>query len=384
MDEKNIRIAELLFREIIGKITSEEREELQRWRDEKAGNELLYAEMKDLHMLEEEYRLMKSVNTERPMRAFMEMQSRRRREKVRPLLRWASVLTVLIGLSSVFFFMNQSHENEVKILADQPVSIEKLVGSTKATLTTASGEVINLGDNKQTNDRLLASIGTNVDEAKKIMLNVPRGGEFKIELEDGTEVWLNSESQLTYPEHFGEEERKVSVTGEAFFKVKRDVNRPFYVETDGQVVKVLGTEFNVKSYSEDGDVQTTLVSGSIALSRKGDESKQLMLTPGHQSVFDKKELSVQLKTIDTDIVTSWRNGQFVFEHQNLQQIMKVLSRWYTFDYYFADSDVAKMEFMGSIPRYSNLGTALTILEKSGNLRFSIRGNKVEISKRKRR
>lgn len=382
MNNNKDRISELLFLEAIGKLPDEGRKELQQWRETNASNAQLYEEMTDTNVLEEEYRLMKSVNTERPMKAFKDRIRRQRKEKTMTLMRRAAVVAAFIGIGAISLFISRNNQQAEPVVAQQTLPIEQSVGKMKATLTTSDGDVLNLGENEQENSKLLSKISNGASEARNILLNVPRGGEFKIELEDGTEVWLNSESRLTYPEHFGETDRKVSVTGEAFFKVKRDEKRPFLVETDGQVVQVLGTEFNVKSYSEDADVQTTLVSGSIALSRKGDESKQLTLTPGHQSTFDKKDLCVNVKSVDTEIVTSWRNGQFVFEHQNLQQIMQVLSRWYTFDYTFAGPDIAQMEFMGSIPRYSNLGTALTILEKSGQLKCSIKGNRVEISRRR--
>lgn len=200
-----------------------------------------------------------------------------------------------------------------------------------------------------------------------------------MELEDGSEVWLNSASQLVYPEHFASAERRVKVKGEAYFKVAKDSERPFYVETDGQLVRVYGTQFNVRSYNEDSDVKTTLVEGSIALSKMSGNGGEVLLTPGHQSSFKKSSEVLSVHSVDTDVVTCWRNGKFVFENQDLESIMQDLSRWYNFDYSFANAKLKKIVFMGSIPRYAEFSTALAIIEKSGGIKFKVTGNKVEIN-----
>ena len=212
---------------------------------------------------------------------------------------------------------------------------------------------------------------------KQLCLDIPKGGEFKIVLDDSTEVWLNSESKLIYPEKFSDKERRVIVKGEAYFKVAHESNRPFRVETDGQVVTVHGTEFNVKSYKEDKNVLTTLVEGSISLS-KANGSGEVMLRPGHQSQFSKQDASTTVRTVNAEMVTSWRYGKFVFENQTLEEIMQELSRWYNFEYEFSNNDLKQIEFMGSIPRYSQFDTALTILEKSGGIHFKRQGNKLRI------
>ena len=227
------------------------------------------------------------------------------------------------------------------------------------------------------------SLAQAVPKLKQLSLEVPRGGEFKVVLEDSTEVWLNSETKLIYPESFAQNERRVIVEGEAYFKVTKDPKRPFYVETDGQQVRVYGTEFNIRSYTEDKQVYTTLIEGSIALSKLHEKSGELLLTPGHQALFDKQKATTFVQPVDTAVVTSWKRGRFVFEGQNLEQIMCDLSRWYNFDYKFQDESLRQIEFMGSIPRYNDFPSTLTLLKKSGGIEFHLEGSTVIISQEKK-
>ena len=168
------------------------------------------------------------------------------------------------------------------------------------------------------------------------------------------------------------------MSGEAYFKIAKDEERPFYVETGKQLVQVYGTEFNIRSYNEDENIYTTLVNGSIALSKTDDKSGRLMLTPGHQVLFNKENKITSVRSVDTEVITSWRHGRFVFEEQKLEQIMIELSRWYSFDFIFESDNLRQIVFMGSIPRYSDFSTTLAILEKSGGIRFKVDGEIVTI------
>lgn len=210
-------------------------------------------------------------------------------------------------------------------------------------------------------------------------LNTPRGGEFRVVLEDGTEVWLNSESQLIYPETFDGPERRVKVEGEAYFKVAKNEKQPFYVETAGQEVRVFGTEFNVHNYPEDEYVSTVLIEGSISLSRRSNPQNCLLLTPGHQVQFDKNTEEARISAASVEVMTSWRTGQFVFENQTLEHIMQDLARWYNFDFTFEDEQLREMLFMGSVPRYAHFSQVLLILEKSGGLSFTLSDDVVVVA-----
>ena len=260
-------------------------------------------------------------------------------------------------------------------------------GETKAVLTTDDGQVIDLGADAVRNEkaiknrRIKGRQENSTDVPRFNHLTTPRGGEFEITLEDGTKVWLNAESQLSYPDTFRSDERRVILKGEAYFQVAHNEEKPFYVESDGQLVRVYGTEFNIRSYEEDAAVYTTLISGSVALQVAGNLNAELFLTPGRQAVFDKKEASAFVRSVNTEVVTGWRKGLFVFEEQNLGQIMATLARWYNFDYEFADNVLSETVFMGSVPRYGDFNEVLEILEKSGGLKFRLENHTVIISHR---
>lgn len=386
IEERDEQMCVLLFKRITGNITEEEELQLEEWRVENESHQQLYDRLLDIQTLEREYKRRKVIDVQRPM---AEM---RRRIKAdtgklyglnRTRLAVAASIAILICISTVQFFL---------YFTDKPSSFEQTrtelaiagikPGATKAVLTMPDGSEVTLGgddaSNKKTIEKNLVR-SPKVQAVAKLNLKVPRGGEFKIVLEDSTEVWLNAESKLIYPEKFSSNERKVTITGEAYLKVSHDANRPFFVETDGQIVRVHGTEFNIRSYNEDEQVYTTLVTGSISLTKANESSGELMLTPGHQSLFSKVNAEAFVKPIDVDVVTSWRRGRFVFEEQNLKQIMQDLSRWYSFDYQFENENLQKIVFKGSIPRYSEFSTVLAILEKSGGLSFSVDGSTVKIS-----
>ena len=144
-------------------------------------------------------------------------------------------------------------------------------------------------------------------------------------------------------------------------------------------VKVYGTEFNICAYSDDKDIRTTLVEGSVSLCPINGNHSELMLTPGKQAIFDRKEETARVVNVDTEVVTSWRTGVFVFEDQTMEQIIHALSRWYDFDYEFMDSITANTIFMGSIPKYSSFSEVCDIFHKLGGMKLSQEGHKVIIT-----
>ena len=373
-------------------LTAEETSELQTWREADAANEHIYQQTTDPDFLQREYAKRRSVDYARPL---AEMQARigtrGRKARLRPFLLGAaaSLALVLLAGALAYLYIHQQPAQEIQP-GGMRAMIQVLNGAdANPALPVSEGAVT---DAPITTQDLLADYHAKVstslptrdeqgggsEEASSISLTTPRGGEFRVTLEDGTEVWLNAQSKLVYPETFSETERRVQVEGEAYFRVARDEQKPFLVETDGQLIRVLGTEFNVHSYAEDATVQTTLVRGSIAMQPIGAGTAQLQLTPGHQAVFDKTAHNINVVSVDTEVVTSWREGRFVFENQTLEQIMLTLSRWYDFSYRFADRRAAQTEFMGSIPRYADFADVIAILEGSGGLHVSVKGRTVTI------
>lgn len=385
-----MNISEIIIKYLLGTATEEEQEQLTSWRNESKENEEMFARLTDPQYLQSEYRKRTAVNHARAAEQMKQRIGKERPLWLRPAFyRTAAAVALIAVCSGIVGYLYNNVEPQQEQIAQ---TVEELkAGRSIAVLTLANGKDVELDES--TDLQTIKSIAKaevdgdatkkgNGQKSSKLTLSVPRGGEFKIELEDGTEVWLNAQSRLIYPETFSETERRVEVEGEAYFKVAKNEAKPFFVEADNQVVRVVGTEFNIHSYKENKTVQTTLVTGKIAMQQKNGGDREMILTPGHQAVFDKSARSIKVKSVDTDVVTSWKDGMFVFEDQNLAEIMSTLSRWYDFDYTFTDEKAASTVFMGRIPRYSDFSDVMQIIEMSGGLKLTLNKRKLTISSTK--
>lgn len=219
-----------------------------------------------------------------------------------------------------------------------------------------------------------------LENTKRNVLNIPKGKSYSLVLSDGTKVWINSESSVEYPIAFSKDKRVVKVVGEAFFDVKEDASRPFIVETSGYQVKVLGTKFNVKSYSDDLVSATTLVSGAVdIISNKLNES--ISIKPGQQFTINSISGAVDVKEVDTDIYTSWIDNRLKLDQMPLNEIIKLLMRRYDVDFYFSDETAKDELFNGVVPLNDNLNVILWQLSKVSSLSFEIEGDLIIVKKR---
>ena len=209
-------------------------------------------------------------------------------------------------------------------------------------------------------------------------LIVPRGGEYDIILEDGTHVWLNADSKLKYPAVFTGKERRVYLEGEGYFDVARDSTRPFFVETQKQSIRVLGTAFNVCSYSGDQKNYTTLARGKVVVQDK-QGGKQWILSPGQQVCLNIANGESVVREVDVQKEIAWKDGVFVFHGQTLEQIMTKLARWYNVTVFYQNEETRSLLFKGNLPRYSNFQMILNVLEKSSNVKFNVKDRVVTVS-----
>lgn len=383
-------ISEIIIRELLGTASEEEKQRLEAWRKESAEHEAMYVRLTSPAYLEAEWHKRQAVNYKRAAEQMQVRVGRKSSSRILPLFYRsvaAVVLLVLGGMLTHYLLEGSAETPNIALVEDNAKSQVVTPGQTKAVLMLSNGDELTVDQNLTAADvaallsprRQEGTLEHVQAESSPITLSVPRGGEFKIELEDGSEVWLNAQSRLIYPETFSQEERRVQLEGEAYFKVAKDASKPFYVDTYNQQILVLGTEFNVNSYLEDNTVQTTLVTGRIAMQQKGDDSREMILTPGHQAIFDKAEQSMKVKRVDTEVVTSWKEGMFVFEDQNLASIMQTLSRWYDFTYEFLDHKAPSTVFMGRIPRYADFQDVIRIIEASGGLHLELKQRKLTIA-----
>ena len=211
-------------------------------------------------------------------------------------------------------------------------------------------------------------------------LIVPKGGEYSLELPDGTVVWVNSESSLRFPEKFTSNRREVFLEGEAYFEVKKDANRPFYVHTEVGKVRVLGTAFNVCAYSNDRFWQTTLVEGSVMINQ---EEKEVLLKPNEQYQIDVRTGKAGLREVLPELYTSWRAGKFYFKAYTFEELVEQLERGYDFKMFYMNEEIKTRRFSGVVNKYQPLEEMFKFLQMTSDVQFNVKGNVVTASLKNR-
>lgn len=248
-------------------------------------------------------------------------------------------------------------------------------GGSKAVLKLADGSVITLDSvakrqiqlgnatAQQVNGQLNYAPSSGGEAAGINVLTTPRGGQFQVVLPDGTRVWLNAASSLSYPTAFTGKERLVEVSGEAYFEVAKDAHKPFRVKISNQenYIDVLGTHFNVNAYPDEAAIRSTLLEGRIRFSA----AQAVVLSPGQQAVLTAGTQTPQVVNgVDTSAVMAWRSGLFNFEGQHLREVMRQLARWYNIEVVY-DQEVPDVVFGGKIVRNVSLTQLLKILTDAG-------------------
>ena len=247
---------------------------------------------------------------------------------------------------------------------DELVKNDIAPGRNLATLTLANGKVITLDTNK-TN----VIVADSIKMMTMLTAATPRGGTYQVTLPDSSKVWLNAASKISFPSLFNGIERRISLAGEAYFEVSPDKSRPFIVESTGQEIRVLGTHFNVNAYTDEGDTKTTLLEGSVKVS----SGETVLLKPGQQSILSSNALKVHQADVEEDM--AWKNGDFVFNGEKIQSIMKKISRWYNIDVEYS-GDITDDDLYGKVSRSKNISQVLKALESTKLVQFKIEGRKV--------
>lgn len=304
-----------------------------------------------------------------------------RRRKLYWLSAAASIMVVFS--LSLFLWINgeDSGQKNTGVLAPQRKGQVELILSSgeRMVLGTDSLRLGNrveagmLKDSLRKLSYLQAPAGQDGQEEIFNTLVIPVGGLYELELSDGTRVWLNSVSQLRYPVQFTGKERKVYLSGEAYFDVKTDSLRPFVVESEGMDVRVYGTEFNVTAY-QDEKLRTTLVQGKVGI--KVDGEKELLLRPGQMAEYDAQTKHLEVQEVNTYLYTAWIEGTFAFKDETIEEIMGRLSRWYDLNVFYANEEVKKQLYDGIIPQVKDFEDVLRMIEGTATIHFEIKGNTV--------
>ncbi len=301
----------------------------------------------------------------------------------------ASILLVLASGAYLLTGKKATHPEEIAktIQVEQDVVAPE---SSKATIKLANGKKILLDSAlNQTLDQ--GDVRVNIKEGGQIvytggkdaveMFNVlenPRGSKvINLTLADGTKVWLNSESSLTYPVTYVGNERKVEVTGEAYFEVAHNASKPFIVTNVAKNVeiKVLGTHFNVNSYKDEKVMKTTLLEGSVRVSLGG---KSVVIKPGEQAEIGVGS-GMTVQKVNVEEVVAWKNGRFIFNSASIESIMRQAARWYDVTVIFENK--SNETFSGRLPREANLSELLKMLAATGSVEFNINGKEIIVKQK---
>jgi len=305
----------------------------------------------------------------------------------------AACLLMVVG-AGLFYYIQ--HSPEVKqVAAANIIPNDVAPAKNTATLTLANGKKITLADApigliaEQRNVSIFkTSDGKLVYKSKSLKANeapflgnpelniisTARGQQYQVILPDGSKIWLNAASSFTFPATFGSlKQRKVELTGEAYFEVAKDKSHPFIVKTDKQEVEVLGTHFNVNSYSDEDATKTTLLEGSVKVSNS---NEQKILHPGQESLLAKNSLVI--RKADTQEAVAWKNGDFIFNNEDFGSILRQVARWYNVEI-IDKGNHENLHLSGTVSRSKNISAVLKALEITGKVKFKIDGNRVIVA-----
>jgi len=359
-------------------LTEEEKKELDAWILASDENMELFEKMTDEKNIEQASDWFKKMNVEDGLKAM-----KKRIHHRKPFLLWryavAAAVVVLI-VAGVYIYQNNNYKNSRTSLSKE---LDIMPGSDIATLTLDNGQKILLdtkGADTTINGqvKILRKDGQLVYNEKKSAnvlvyntLTVPRKGQYKLVLPDGTKVWLNAESSIRYPVAFIGNERRVFVTGETFFEVAKDKSKPFRVVANDITIEALGTQFDVNAYSNEPFFAATLVEGSVRISNRSTEN---ILKPGEQAQIVNNNLKIVNTNVDD--VTAWKNNQFKFSGTSINEIMRQVERWYDADVEFKDD--VNLHLNATIERDVPVSKLLHIFEETGQVHFKIEDKKIVV------
>lgn len=312
----------------------------------------------------------------------------------------AAAATVLLLLSIGAYMMLSSKSAKKEIAKNNTPSASYTgdikPGSNKAVLVLADGSTIildsaangtlseqgNIKVQKLDNGLLAYSVNgkmiTEKDEAFFNTISTPRGGQYQVTLSDGTKVWLNAASSIRFPVIFTGLERKVEITGEAYFEVAKNKARPFKVKTNTSEIEVLGTHFNVNSYDDEAFANTTLLEGSVKISVPGENSQGAkFLKPGQQAGISKAGRINVISGVDTEEAIAWKNGLFIFNSTDVKAVMRQISRWYDVEVEYRGN--INLHFTGQLTRNADVAEVFEKIALTDEVHFKIDGKKIIVS-----
>ncbi|BEI57930.1 MULTISPECIES: FecR family protein [Butyricimonas] len=315
------------------------------------------------------------------------------RYRVKRYLKYAAIIVAFVLAGGTWWMVKENPEEIISVELSETSMLSP--GTPKAYILFSSGQRMDLTTTEHDTMIMEKGMQVRVGSSGKISyipgdsgsilkqeivyntIVVPRGGEYKLELADGTLVWLNSDSELRYPVKFAGSQRDVWLKGEGYFEVSKNPEKPFRVVVDDMIVKVLGTSFNINAYKDRGNILTTLVSGKVDIQDMSGKSLVVM-SPNQQVDFRHGKIS-SVQEVDITRFVSWIDGKFYFNDMTLENIMSQLQRWYDIEVFFVDEELKSYPFTGVIRRDFTAGQIFEIIEKTTRVKFNVRGKCVTVN-----
>jgi transmembrane sensor len=398
-----LHISNLIAASLQGRITDAEQVQLDAWLIQNPENQQHFETAYQQYVLKENLRVYNNANRES---IWLQTTAKINADKSKvneipvrrlyPFGRIAIAAAIALVVLGVYFF---NYRNDKHSDGDVLVTQDVAPGKVGATLTLANGEKIRLDEavngelakeagvviTKSATGQLVYEIKNKTGESNKVnTLSTANGETYNLRLPDGSIVWLNSLSSLTYTTNLIKKgHRRLKLEGEAYFEIAKDKTHPFVVESKGQEVEVLGTHFNISSYVDEASVKTTLLEGSVRISSRNTamgSEREVILKPNQQAVLQGEIIKVK-PVIAVDAI-AWKNGYFMFDSDNLEGVMTRIARWYNIEPVYEDESLKQEVFLGTISRYEKISKVLHMLERTGGVAFEIKGNKVIIKKNK--
>lgn len=381
-----IDIKKLILAYLKDEISSEDRVVLQRWLEENERHRSLLEELKDEKKLQEKLEMFASVDIRRGKEEMeLRIEKYKKSNRLRKLYWWTGAAAIVLLLFWVGFLQEKaSPEKPLKnVVAQHQVEMSGSV------LFSDQGESFLLDGLKDTvlnfdkgrdvviKDKGRLTYETSDTTARVVWytLKIPRGGEYNITLADGSRIWLNSVSELRFPSRFQGNYREVYLNGEAYFEVERDEKHPFRVNSQRLNVEVLGTSFNMSVYENDDNIHVTLEKGRVRVCPRGQE-KGIVLNPDEQ-LFVQGERLIHRK-VNASIYSAWRKDRFVFENENLDEVMRKLVRWYDISYVFKNDKKREKRFTGTLLKYGETTELLRLIEMTADVKLYMKDNVIFI------
>jgi ferric-dicitrate binding protein FerR (iron transport regulator) len=303
--------------------------------------------------------------------------------KLNPIKWWNSVAAVLIVgvLAGAAYLLHSDMQQVSEDIIVPGSSMAYLEVNNKAKIElTAKDSLLLFQESKAQLDSgriVYSATASNKEKVEYHRINVPRNGEFFVQLSDGTKVWVNSDSKLGFKTKFTGKQRVVDLEGEAYFEVAKNPDKPFIVRTSKADVRVLGTQFNVKAYADDDYTYATLNEGKVQVSKDGINE---VLKPNEQLVINNSTAEYSKRKVDASIYSAWTKGRLVFKDERLEDILIALSRWYDISVFYPEAELKDRRFSISIDRYDNIQTLLDQMELTNRVRFEVNKNAVVVKK----